>query len=533
MKNFYYLILILFSFQLVYAQNNLLTKEEIDSLYKTNELVYPDDEEDVKKLEELIKTSKEINYKDGIIDGKMRLLSFLSFRSDYKAMLKLISEIETLGLRTDYQQLARLYMYKSVANNALGIEREALQNLQDALKHANKIEGDKGHLEVSYVYNAIGTFYNDKSPDSVFYYQKKELEELEQISDKESNKIKISIALSKINLGKSYLVLRPNQLDLAEPYFMDAYNYKATRPDVFEELDMPILCGVADFYFYKEDYKKSLELLNEVLQREKRKSNPFYRSYAYSVLTDVYEGLGNSKEQAKYAKLYAALNDSINLAAKKEVSQQFDKLVTNAEVKKEKEYSSNLKMILTGVGCFILILSLTTWFFWQRKNKNIHKKYEAIISKIKAEKDYNEILTESQEEIEDIEIKSTITIPDDTVKTLLRKLEKFEKSKLYLQQDMSVVWLSSHLGTNIKYLSELLKIYRNKNFTNYINGLKINYVLNKLVNDPLYRQYKITYLAEECGYASRQVFLSAFKKETGFTPSYFIENLKKEGSKLE
>ncbi|WP_410920429.1 AraC family transcriptional regulator, partial [Pseudomonas sp. SIMBA_044] len=34
--------------------------------------------------------------------------------------------------------------------------------------------------------------------------------------------------------------------------------------------------------------------------------------------------------------------------------------------------------------------------------------------------------------------------------------------------------------------------------------------------------------AEECGYSSAQVFALAFKKETGFTPSYFIENLKKE-----
>ncbi|WP_260256382.1 helix-turn-helix domain-containing protein [Elizabethkingia miricola] len=36
----------------------------------------------------------------------------------------------------------------------------------------------------------------------------------------------------------------------------------------------------------------------------------------------------------------------------------------------------------------------------------------------------------------------------------------------------------------------------------------------------------MSYLAEECGYASSQVFINAFRKETGMTPSYFINGLK-------
>ncbi|NHQ67331.1 helix-turn-helix transcriptional regulator, partial [Elizabethkingia miricola] len=46
-----------------------------------------------------------------------------------------------------------------------------------------------------------------------------------------------------------------------------------------------------------------------------------------------------------------------------------------------------------------------------------------------------------------------------------------------------------------------------------------------LYNNPLYREYKISYLAEECGYSSHQVFITAFRKETGMTPSYFIKQL--------
>lgn len=287
---------------------------------------------------------------------------------------------------------------------------------------------------------------------------------------------------------------------------------------------MPILCGVADFYFYKKDYNKSLELLNEVLRIEKTKKSPTYRSYAYSVLADVYEGLGKSKEQAKYAKLYAALNDSINLAAKKEVNQQFNKLVTNVETKKEKEYSSNLKMILTVISCFILILALITWFSWKRKNKIIHKKYEDLITKITSEQ--NDIKAKYIKTSENTEVKTSLNITNETANILLARLEKFEHSGKYLRKDLSLTWMAHHFNTNTKYLSEIIKTYRGKNFTPYINELRISYITKKLYENPVYREYKINYLAEECGYANPNVFVNAFKKETGFTPSYFIEQLK-------
>lgn len=44
----------------------------------------------------------------------------------------------------------------------------------------------------------------------------------------------------------------------------------------------------------------------------------------------------------------------------------------------------------------------------------------------------------------------------------------------------------------------------------------------------VYREFKINYLAEECGFSSSKVFLAAFKKTTGVTPSYYITNLKKD-----
>lgn len=93
---------------------------------------------------------------------------------------------------------------------------------------------------------------------------------------------------------------------------------------------------------------------------------------------------------------------------------------------------------------------------------------------------------------------------------------------------MSLSGLASYLDTNTKYLSEILKQYKGKKFCDYINGLRILYIMEILYKNPIYREYKISYLAESCGFGSREVFAVVFKKETGISPSYFINNLKRD-----
>jgi len=87
------------------------------------------------------------------------------------------------------------------------------------------------------------------------------------------------------------------------------------------------------------------------------------------------------------------------------------------------------------------------------------------------------------------------------------------------------VYLANLLNTNTKYLTEIIRQHTGKNFNNYINGLRIQYITEKLYHDPKYREYKISYLAEESGFSSREIFAVTFKKETGVSPSYFIAKL--------
>jgi YesN/AraC family two-component response regulator len=117
-------------------------------------------------------------------------------------------------------------------------------------------------------------------------------------------------------------------------------------------------------------------------------------------------------------------------------------------------------------------------------------------------------------------------IANETEKDLLARLENFENFELFLKKDITLTSVSTMFSTNTKYLSEIIKKYRSQNFNNYINSLRIDYIVHKLYSEPRYRDYKISYLADQCGFATYQVFILAFRKQNGVTPSYFIQNLK-------
>lgn len=113
----------------------------------------------------------------------------------------------------------------------------------------------------------------------------------------------------------------------------------------------------------------------------------------------------------------------------------------------------------------------------------------------------------------------------ETLQKLLKKLERFEKSNLYLKNSISLFKLTAYCDSNVKYVSHVLNFHKEKDFNNYINELRIQYVLKKLHSDANYRKYKIAILAKESGFSSPNKFSFVFKNSKGVLPSTYIRNL--------
>lgn len=124
-------------------------------------------------------------------------------------------------------------------------------------------------------------------------------------------------------------------------------------------------------------------------------------------------------------------------------------------------------------------------------------------------------------------LKAPDIVPYKAEQELLVKLNEFEESKDFLNKNMSMSLLIVRFDTNTKYLRLLLKKHRNKDYNEYINELRINYIVNKLETDSKYRNYKISYLAEESGFSSHSKFSADFKSVVRLSPSEFINSIAK------
>ncbi len=121
----------------------------------------------------------------------------------------------------------------------------------------------------------------------------------------------------------------------------------------------------------------------------------------------------------------------------------------------------------------------------------------------------------------------------ETEAKLLELLMAFEKGTLYNSKNMSLPYLAGELNTNTKYLSHVINRHKSSDFKSYINRLRINYIVDKLIHNEKYRQYKISILADECGFSSHSKFASVFKTVTDYSPSAFIKQLETENDSFQ
>lgn len=121
--------------------------------------------------------------------------------------------------------------------------------------------------------------------------------------------------------------------------------------------------------------------------------------------------------------------------------------------------------------------------------------------------------------------KEDIDIPKDVVETVLKKLHNFENSVKFSKKHYTLNSLAKELNTNSAYLSKIINVYKNVNFANYLNNLRIDFAVDELASNKSLRSYTIKAIAEEVGFKNAQSFSSAFYKKTGIYPSYFIKHL--------
>ncbi|SEH40902.1 AraC-type DNA-binding protein [Chryseobacterium culicis] len=298
-------------------------------------------------------------------------------------------------------------------------------------------------------------------------------------------------------------------------------------------------------YYYLGKIKHAAHSENEAIEFFKKADSisfmfktfePVKRD-GYEFLIDYYKKKGDLKNQLKYIN-NLIYSDSVITINRKNLSKEILKKYDTPLLMKEKvsviEKLNNQKTWLIAALLFISLL----FIFIIRKNRKKIKEYEKQ-AKVLSEKPLMASVPQKETKIESIapvihaetasERKEKAPKSDLSThpkfKILIEKIEQFEKSKSFLTKNITLDSLSKDFDTNRDYLSKLVNEVKGKNFSQYLNELRINYIVEELKSNEKIRKHTIAAIADDIGYNNAESFTNAFKKITGTLPSYYIKAL--------
>jgi len=111
------------------------------------------------------------------------------------------------------------------------------------------------------------------------------------------------------------------------------------------------------------------------------------------------------------------------------------------------------------------------------------------------------------------------SLSNERKQDILKRLDALKKeSNFFLDANLSMTALAKLIGVSHHHLSQTLNEELSKSYGEYINGLRVTYSQQLLVEQP---NVKIEEIAEQAGFNSKSTFNTAFKKLTGQTPSQY------------
>lgn len=258
-------------------------------------------------------------------------------------------------------------------------------------------------------------------------------------------------------------------------------------------------------------------------------------------LTIAYEKTGE-KERAEYYK-NKALATSDTLFNQQQLNFSKSRL-TDFERDKSQRYidslntSLNISLVVMAFVALLLLLSMAFILVIRRKNKTLTDSYELLIEKNKdlsKQAEQSKILREQYlsalDRIEEIENDASSEKPaiaqspylnDQQMTRLAKRITAImEDVDTISDPDFSQSRLVELTGSNSTYVSNVINNVFGKNFKTLLNEYRIREACKRLVDKENYGNLTIEAIYRELGYVSPTVFINAFKKVNGMTPSQY------------
>ena len=240
-------------------------------------------------------------------------------------------------------------------------------------------------------------------------------------------------------------------------------------------------------------------------------------------MTQCYSEKKDNKNAYLYAQKSLELIQSIGGIKNKSLN-----FLHNYDLNKIKEESDKIiasknyfKISLFGI---LIILSsvIYSFYYYHKVQKEKHYRFLKIIQNLRESK----TSANNNLQIEKTEVQpKQQTLDDELIEKITLGLKKLEQKDIFVDPNFKLAFVAKKLSTNTAYLSQYFNQVMQKTFSEYTQELRIQYVLQKLIDAPYFRKYTLQAIAEEVGYKDANTFVRVFKKQTGLSPNYYIEKL--------
>lgn len=422
-----------------------------------------------------------------------------------------------------YEWQVRIAGFLSAQYRTLGLKEQSVLSLKKVLNIIEKIDNPKISNQLQAITNQQIAKYAIEDDD--YKQAVSHLKTTKFYLDKTRNtKVKFfHYATNEYMFGQAYLGLKEYSKSLS--YYNSSLSI-LFKNDIAKEgtiLSGFVYSDIGEIYFAKKDLKNAVLNYNKALVISEQSNFLELQEEVYYNLAVYYDVKEDVKNYARFSKLYEKAQLKLMDSHKEGVNSIVNRL-QNREAK-----LSQMQEIIIVLSLLVGVLLITGIIVVIRKRRSEINRFEEIIRKIESSSFKPEYKKES---IVDEDAEKKVLMTEETEQLILKKLQKFEDKDGYINRNVSLSSLSAKFDINSKYLSYVINKHKRKDFNNYINTLRIYYIIRKMESDPVYLSYKISYLAEECGFSSHSKFTAIFKAEMGISPSVFMQYAVNKNNKM-
>ncbi len=445
--------------------------------------------------------------------------SLFQQKGDLKTSIQYAKKADKLAVKYKfYDWEARIAGFLSTQYRLMGLYEEGEEYLEKGKQVSRKVDNE--HIKTLY----LGLIYQETAYYEVEYEDYKAAYKAAKSAD-------VYFGQIQDELNKNYFLATNQELfgriciglkewDEALAHLNEALDKLTRVTQKSAMLSGFIYSGLGRVYLEKKDLAAAFENLRKAEELVEQADYLGLKIEVYKTLADYYQSTEDYAQSSLYNTKYV---EALELNEKKKKESITDFVNSTKSQGKVLAYNRNVLLIVSIVLCIVIILTL---ILHRRSRKRDFERFKAVMNKMRQNQYLKEQLPEK--EINDKKEPEKKKLMSDAVESkILNDLEEFEKGTRYTDKHISLTLLAGMLNTNTKYLSYVLNTHKNKDFNTYINELRINYIIEKVEKNNAFRNYKLSALADECGFSSHSKFSAVFKSVTGFSPSIFLEYLEK------